>query len=169
VRHYASLNPTLSFGLETSLNRYNTRMDDDVAKSGLVRMSLVQRLQEQTADQSYLALGYGFDGEYMMGDRTTRNDSFGNPYFLLPIVSREVHFLSGIYRDDWTPTTHAQLVAGYAFDRLGESGPQAEARITQDLNDNWELGARARYGLLATSDSPENDAVHFGAHLMYKF
>lgn len=169
LRHYAQLNPTLSMGIETSLNRYNTREDDDVAKSGLFRLSLVQRLQEQTADQPYLGIGYGFDGEYMMGDRTSRSTAVsGGSYYLLPIRTREVHFLSGIVQHDLTPSTHATLVGGWAWDRFGGNGPQVEGRLNQDITDTVEAGVRARYGLDRNSGY-DDDATNVGAHLMYKF
>ena len=78
-----------------------------------------------------------------------------------------MHFLSGMYRDDWTPTTHATLVAGYAIDRLADSGPSFEARVTEDLSDQWELGVRGHYGFQA--NEVDANAVNVGAHLMYKF
>ncbi|MBA4274153.1 MAG: hypothetical protein C0436_00725 [Alphaproteobacteria bacterium] len=169
ARHYAQLNPGLSMGVETSLNRYNTKVDEDVAQSGLFRLSLVQRLQEQTADQPYLGIGYGFDGEYMMGDRTARNTAVsGGDYYVLPIRTREVHFLSGIVQHDLTPSTHAHLVAGYAYDRFGGKGPQVEGRLTQDITDDVEAGVRARYGLDRNSGNSDS-ATNVGAHLMYKF
>lgn len=169
ARHYAQINPTLSMGLETSLNRYNTREDDDVAKSALFRLSLVQRLQQQTADQPYLGIGYGFDGEYMTGDRTARNTPVSaGDYYLLPIRTREVHFLSGILQHDLTPSTHVNLIGGWAWDRFGGNGPQVEGRLTQDITDSVEAGVRARYGLDRNSGNSDS-ATNVGAHLMYKF
>lgn len=169
ARHYAQINPTLSMGLETSLNRYNTKVDEDVAKSALFRLSLVQRLQEQTSDRPFLGIGYGFDGEYMIGDRTARNTAVsGGDYYLLPLRTREVHFLTGIVQHDITPSTHANIVGGWAWDRFGGNGPQIEGRLTQDITENVEAGVRARYGLDRNSGY-EGDATNVGAHLMYKF
>lgn len=170
ARHFAQINPTLSLGVEGSLNRYNTAVDEDVAQSGLFRLSLIQRLQAKGDGVPYLAVGYGFDGEYMIGDNTTRvSPVTGQQYKLLPQTAREVHVLTGIVQHDFTPSTHAQLIGGYAFDRLGESGPIVEGRLTQDITDNLEAGVRARYGLVATSDFDDNEATGVGAHLMYKF
>lgn len=165
IRHTAQLTPTTSFGLESSLNLYNTRVDEDVAESVLVRVSLAQQLR---AANPYLGLGYGFDGEYIVGSHTVRRAAVtGDDYFLLPIRSREVHYLSGIVQQDITPTTHAQLVGGYAFDRLNNDGPQVEGRITQDINDHLELGVRGRYGV--ESNNTNNSVTGAGAHLLYKF
>lgn len=165
IRHTAQLTPTTSFGLESSLNLYNTRVDEDVAESVLVRVSLAQQLR---AANPYLGVGYGFDGEYIVGSHTVRSAAVtGDDYFLLPIRSREVHYLSGIVQQDLTPTTHAQLVGGYAFDRLNNDGPQVEGRITQDINDHLELGVRGRYGV--ESNNTNNSVTGAGAHLLYKF
>jgi tetratricopeptide (TPR) repeat protein len=169
VKHYSQINPSLSMGLEASLNRYNTSVEDDVAKSGLLRLSLVQRLQEQKPGQPYLAVGYGYDGEYMLSDRTARNTSASKgDYYLLPIRTREVHFLSGILQHDLTPATHTRLAGGWAIDRFGGNGPQIEGSLTQDVTSDVEAGLRARYGLDRNSGNNAS-ATNVGAHLMVKF
>ncbi len=165
-RHYAGLSAKTTMGLEGSINNYNIEFEDDQVQTGLFRLSLVHQLQEQTENQPYFGVGYGFDGEYKIGDHNTRI-GIGGGYHPFDWRSREVHFLSGIYRDDWTPTTHATLVAGYAYDRLNDHGPSVEGRVTQDLTEQWELGVRGRYGM--ESNQTDNDAVNLGAHLMYKF
>ena len=166
LRHFASLNSTTSLGIETSLNRYNIEEADDQVETALFRLSLVHQLQPQTANQPYIGVGYGFDGEYAFAKPDSRTVG-AVTYRPFSYRDREVHFLSGIYRDDWTPRTHALVVAGYAYDRLNENGPSAEARVTQDLTDKWELGVRGRYGI--ESDAGNSDAVNLGAHLKYKF
>jgi tetratricopeptide (TPR) repeat protein len=169
VKHYGQINPSLSIGIESSLNRYNTSVEEDVAKSGLLRLSLVQRLQEQKPDQPYLAVGYGYDGEYMLSDRTARNTAFSSgDYYLLPIRTREVHFLSGIVQHDLTPATHTRLAGGWAIDRFGGNGPQIEGNLTQDVTSDVEAGVRARYGLDRNSGNNAS-ATNVGAHLLVKF
>jgi hypothetical protein len=112
-RHFAVIDAENSLGLEGSLNNYNISYGDDQVQTGLFRLSLVHQLQEQTADQPYFGLGYGFDGEYKLaGHNTQAYSGGGGEYHPFDWRSREVHFFSGIYRDDWTPTTHATLVAG---------------------------------------------------------
>jgi predicted Zn-dependent protease len=162
-RHNAVINPTLSAGLETSLNRYNISAQDDVFKSGLIRASLTQRVNQSP----YMAVGYGFDAEYQIGDRETRRTAGGVEYRGFNLTSREVHFLSGTIMGDITPTTHGLFVAGYAVDRLGADSPVVEGRITEDLTENVEAGVRARYGV--QSNDTANNATHVGAHIQYKF
>ncbi len=166
-RHFASLSENNSLGVEMSANNYNIEFGDDQVQTGLFRVSLSHQIQPKTEDQPYLGVGYGFDGEYKLGSEHKRRNGVFGSYKPFDWTDREVHFLSGMYQDDWTPTTHALLVAGYAIDRLGEGGPSAEARVTQDLSDQWELGVRGHYGFQA--QEAENDAVNVGAHLMYKF
>lgn len=169
-RHFASIGQENSLGIEASINNYNIAYDDDQVQTGLFRLSFVHQLQEQTADQAYWGVGYGFDGEYKLAGHNTDR---GVPGLYRPFDwrAREVHFLSGIYRDDWTPTTHATVIAGYAIDRLNEHGPSVEARVTEDLSDQWELGVRGRYGFQAggSAADDDNDAINLGTHLMYKF
>lgn len=173
-RHYTTLNSgKTGLGLEGSLNNYNIASDDNVAQTVLARLSLVHELQAQTDSQPYYGVGYGFDGEYLT-DRTHRRQFLGTGtwYRPFPFQSREVHQLTGIYRDDWTDSTHALLQAGYAWDRLNDHGPVAEGRITQDLTDQLEAGVRARYGIQTSVDNAsteDKDAINLGAHLMYKF
>ena len=167
-RHYATLSPNNSLGLEVSANNYNIKLSDDQVQTGLFRASLTHQIQPKTENQPYLGVGYGFDGEYKFGStHESRSGLFGTTYHPFDWRSREVHFLSGMYRDDWTPTTHATLVAGYAIDRLADSGPSFEARVTEDLSDQWELGVRGHYGFQA--NEVDANAVNVGAHLMYKF
>jgi predicted Zn-dependent protease len=166
LRHYATVGRVTTLGVETSLNNYNIEVGDEQAQTGLLRLSLVHQLQAQTATQPYFGVGYGFDGEYLFDTPESRTVN-GLTYRPFSFRDREVHFLSGIYRDNWTPTTHALIVAGYAYDRLNEDGPSAEARITQDLTADWELGVRGRYGIESSAEN--SDAVNLGAHLKYKF
>jgi hypothetical protein len=163
-RHSAMLTPNTSLGLEGSMNQYNTHLEDNVIGSGLVRANVVHALRQS---QPYLAVGYGFDGEYLHGNDKVRIDNQGNAYKLLPLVSREVHAITGSMQYDLTPSTHTSLVGGWAYDRLGEQGPLIEGRITQDITDRVEAGVRARYGL-QTNDSA-NNATNVGAHMQYKF
>lgn len=163
VRHNAMINPTLSAGAEVSLNRYNLKVKDDVMQTGLIRASLMQRVNQSP----YVGVGYGFDGEYKIGNRDRSTDALGADYYLFPLRTREVHFVSGLISGDITPTTHGLLTAGYAVDRFGENSPVVEGRITQDITDDVEAGVRARYGVQANDTSAS--ATNIGAHLQYKF
>ena len=169
VKDYANITPTLSIGVETSLNNYNIDLADSVRQTALARVSLVQQLQAQTAQQPYLGVGYGFDGEYKTGgDPKTRTDYQGNQFQPFPLTDREIHSLTGIYQDDWTPKTHARLVGGIAYNRFGSSFfPLADGRVDYDLTDVWQVGARARYST-ETNDA-DNHQLDAGVDLIYKF
>lgn len=173
VKHFGTITKTLSYGLETSVNNYNVEEQDDAGQSGLFRLSLQQQLQPQTASQPYLGIGYGFDGEYLFDETESRGINGTGPgtYKPFPFKSRENHQIAGLYRDDWTDSTHAFLLGGWLFDRLGENGPVVEGRVNQDITSNVEAGVRARYGLATSANgtTTEDDAVNIGAHLLYKF
>lgn len=165
LRHIAQLGDDTSFGLETSVNRYNSKVGEDLLNTGLIRANLVHALQKEGP---YLALGYGFDGEYLFNKRAVRQDPFGNDYNPFPLVSREVHLASVIVKENLTPDTEGLFTAGYAYDRLGrQDGPVVEARLTQDITEQVEAGIRARYGVQTNGDS--SDAINAGAHLQYNF
>ncbi len=169
VKHYAELRPGTSLGVEASYNNYSIDEADDVAQTTLLRANLVQELQPQTANQPYLGVGYGFDGEYIVGGKPdARTDGFGNRYYLLPVRTREVHALTGIYRNDWTPQTHALLVGGVAYDRInGGVSPLAEGRVDHDITDQLQVGARARYA--QETNNTDNHELDLGADVLYKF
>jgi cellulose synthase operon protein C len=168
-KHYARPRASTGLGLELSYNNYSISERDDVAQSVLFRANVVQDIQKQTESQPYLGVGYGFDGEYITGGKPDgRLDGFNNFYYLLPIRTREIHALTGIYRNDWTPSTHALVVAGVAYSRFTENfTPLAEIRVDQDITDNWQIGGRARYAQ-ETNDT-SNNQLNLGADILYKF
>ena len=170
LKHFASLGKTTSLGVEASVNNYNTDVKDNLVNSGLVRVSLVQELQAQKKGQPFLGIGYGFDGEYLFDKPESRTSaSSGLTYRPLSLVNREVHQLTGIYRDDWTPSTHALFSAGWVGDRYSEgNGPVAEGSITQDLTEKTELGVRGRYSHISANGG-SGDAVNVGADVKVKF
>lgn len=168
VKDFAVLQPGTTLGVEASYNNYNTDLADDVAQSVLTRINLVQQIQPQTATQPYLGVGYGFDGEYLTDKPDHRIDNSGNGYYLLPVRSREVHAITGIYRDDLTPQTHALAIGGVAYDRLnGGVSPLVEGQLNHDLDANWQVGARARYA--QETNNTDNHALNLGADVLYKF
>lgn len=168
--NYFNVTPKTSVGLEASLNNYNVDVLDDARRTVLARGSVVQELQVQTKDQPYLGVGYGFDGEYRVGDAKTRLDFNGDPFQPFPLVDREVHSVTGIYRHDWgaEKRTHVQLVGGVAYDRISESTfPLVDGRVDYDLTDRWQIGGRGRYAL--QTNNTDNRQLDLGADLIYKF
>lgn len=167
VKDYVNLTPKTSLGVEASVNTYNTAVVDEARKTALVRLNVIQELQAKTEAQPYLGVGYGFDGEYKIGDAKTRLDGFGNSYYPFPLVNREVHSVTGIYRDDWD-RTHVQLVGGAAYDRISNGfSPLVDARVDYDLTKNWQVGARGRYAL--QTNNTDNKQLDLGADVIYKF
>lgn len=168
VKDFAELRPGTTLGIEASLNNYNTDVKDDVARSTLVRANLVQQIQPETTTQPYLGVGYGFDGEYLSGKPKSALDGSNNAYYLLPVRTREVHALTGIYRNDLSAQTHALLIGGVAYDRInGGVSPLAEGRIDHDLDMKWQVGARARYA--QETNNTDNHELDLGADVLYKF
>ena len=144
-------------------------MKDDVAQTALLRLNVTQQLQAKTENQPYLGVGYGFDGEYVTGGKPdSQLDGSGASYRLLPVGTREVHAITGIYSNDWTAQTHALFIGGFAYDRLnGGFSPLVEARVDQDIATNWQIGARARYA--QETNNTDNQAFNLGADVLYKF
>lgn len=168
-KHFATLRPTTTLGVEASYNNYNTDEKRSVAHSALIRLNAIQELQPQTESQPWLGVGYGFDGEYFGGKPDQRLDGLGNSYALLPTHTREVHALTGIVRDDWNQNqTHGLLVGGVAYDRInGGFSPLVEGHLDHDLTDQWQIGARARYAL--ETNNTDNHELDLGADVIYKF
>ncbi len=114
-----------------------------------------------------LAAFYSLDMEYRT-DKNLYTDLTGEQYTKLPLDSREVHtigLLSGYEFDD---TLYGNLLAGYAYDRLGGNGPVVEGRITKELfDDKLEAQLRAGYGL--RTSNKEGDVARIGGYLMYRF
>jgi cellulose synthase operon protein C len=169
-KNYANLTPKTSVGIEASVNNYNVDVLDNARKTALVRLSAVQELQAKTETQPYLGVGYGFDGEYKLGDAKTVLDFGGTPFQPFPLVDREVHSLTGIYRDDLgaSKNTHVQLVGGIAYDRFSKSTfPLIDGRVDHDINSAWQVGARGRYAL--QTNNTDNKQLDLGADVIYKF
>ncbi len=167
-KNYANLGPKTSLGIEASVNNYNVSVLDNARKTALLRVSVVQELQPKTETQPYLGVGYGFDGEYKIGDAKTVLDFASVPFQPFPLVDREVHSLTGIYRDDWNQRTHVQFVGGAAYDRFSKGfSPLVDARVDYDITEAWQVGARGRYAL--QTNNTDNKQLDVGADLIYKF
>lgn len=163
ARHVANLDERTTVSGEVSVNQYNIAVDNDAASTVLVRANVVRRVRDANPT---VALGYGFDGEYLL-DEEKRDLPNGDVYRSFPIVSREIHYPNVIVQQDFTDTTRGELVAGWAFDRLGDHGPQVEGKLTQDITDDVEAQIRASYGL-ETQDTDQN-VTRVGGHMRYKF
>lgn len=163
IKHTANITNKTSMSAEASANRYNIKGESNVAQTALLRANVVHQLRSQ---QPYLGIGYGFDGEHVL-DKTYRNSSVATKYSPFPINSREIHNVSAIVAHNLTDSTRAELVAGYAYDRLGQNGPAVEGRVTQELGEDVEAQVRARYGI--DSNNSANTSSTVGGNLKVKF
>ena len=142
----------------------------DVAETILARANVIHaELQPMTTTQPYLGVGYGFDGEYRTQKPDVRADVGNGDYFALPVYTREVHALTGIYQDDWTPRDHALFIGGVAYDRInGGFSPLVEAHLDHDITKSSGRSA----AVPATPRKPTiriTTLLNVGADLLYKF
>jgi|GEM_PF-1685683 len=163
IKHTANLTNKTFLSSEASLNRYNIKNINNVAETALLRANVVHQLRSQ---QPYLGVAYGLDREQVI-DKEHRNSAVATRYSPFPINSREIHSLTGIVAHNITDSTRAELVGGYAYDRLGQHGPVVEGRITQGLSESVDAQVRARYG--TDSNNSANTATSVGGNLKVKF
>lgn len=135
-----------------SLNHYGLDGVNAAAKSQ--RFEMGGRYTFQPFNQAF-SLGYGLDWEDVT-DLTTRTDADGDPFFPLPLTSRELHVVDfGIV---WSPeqpfTMHAQL--GYEYDRQRDA--HAPFGRLQGVYSGWaglEWALSVRTGLSSESSRDE--------------
>lgn len=156
-------NTLWTFNGGVALNRYNLRDFEDVAKSVSGIFSATRKLQDYGP---YLAANYTLDAEYRISEKAAI-DNLGERYFPL-LDSREVHTVSLIAAEQFTPETDGLVQAGYSFDRLGGNGPLVAGQLTHQMfEEQLEAQVRGSYGA-RTSDS-EGDTARLGGHLKWRF
>ncbi len=156
-------NTLWSFNGGLAFNRYNLRDAEDVSQSvsGLFSATRVLR-----GSGPYLAANYTLDAEYRVGEKLF-TDNLGTPFFPL-LDSREVHTLSLIAAEQFTPETDGLIQAGYSYDRLGGQGPLVAGQLTHQMfEEQLEAQIRGSYGA-RTSDN-EGDTARVGGHLKWRF
>jgi hypothetical protein len=163
VYHQVKRSPW-DFGLGASLNNYSIDSADDVFTSFGLEGNLVYALRQAAP---YVGLGYSIDAEYKMDDELQRT-STGTTYRRFPLRTREIHFASVTLAEDFGPRTFGSLLAGYGWDRYGGDGPSVEGRIQHNIYQQWDVGARAFYGLDARSSDSE-DLSLLNAYIQYRF
>lgn len=157
------LTPLWDARLGAGYNRYGIHHEDDVART--VSLTGEIRYQLRQSDP-LLTVGYVIDAEYR-NDEETAVDSTGTTYMLLPIRSREIHFIDiSMYKElnkDWV----LQAFAGYGYDRLGGNGPAIGGSLTRGLHENLEAQIRASHSL--SSDGSGDSLNRLGGYIMWKF
>ncbi len=163
VNHAYVYNSLWSFNGGLAYNRYNLKDDDDIAQSVSGQFSATRVLLQNSP---YLAANYSLDAEYRTKD-VTRIDNNANAYNPL-LESREVHTLSLIAAEQFTPQTDGLIQAGYSVDRMSSGGPLIAGQLTHQMfEDQLEAQLRGSYGA-RTSDS-EGDTARLGGHLKWRF
>lgn len=152
--------PKWTFRGDAGFNRYHIDEKSNIADAVGVKGLVLRTLYDK---QPYVAVAYGFDGEYFVGSKARNGGNTGNK--LLPLRSREIHSLSGIFYQDFSADTNGELSLGYAVDRLGEHGPAVEGRLTHYLAEEVDVQVRARYGLEA--GNTDNDALSVGGYVRW--
>lgn len=156
-------NTMWSFNGGLALNQYNLRGENDVAKSISGVFSATRKLQDAGP---YLAANYTLDAEYRIGEKLF-TDNLGTPFFPL-LDSREVHTVSLIAAEEFTPETDGLIQAGWSYDRFGGTGPLVAGQLTHQMfEEQLEAQIRGSYGA-RTSDS-EGDTARVGGHLKWRF
>lgn len=156
-------NTLWSFEGGAALNRYNLRDADGVADTVSAVFSATRQLRQA---HPYLAANYTLDAEYRIGKKLFTN-LLNEQYYPL-FDSREVHTVSLIAAEQFTPQTDGLIQAGYSYDRLGGNGPLIAGQLTHEmLDDQLEAQIRGSYGA-RTSDS-EGDTTRVGGHLKWRF
>ncbi|MGB1539572.1 MAG: hypothetical protein ACPG80_01305 [Rickettsiales bacterium] len=165
VHHRWKPSNLLEIGGGLSYNQYSIDSADDVFTSVGVEANVSYTLQQ--ADP-YIGIGYGLDAKYQE-DNTFQQTTGGLLYRQLPLRSREIHSGSITVAKDFSELTYGSLLAGYGWDRLGGNGPSIEGQIHHNIqNTNWDLGARAYYGLDTTASAGDDFSILNG-YLQYRF
>ncbi len=167
IDHEVRLNSKLLITAEVGLNRYNTDLKNDVARTTSVGATASYEL----LDKNKLSIVYGFDGEYESNHKDGV-DVDGDPFRMTPVKTREVHSLAlagrlDLHRSQENQLTYLEWLAGYALDRFGGRGPVVEGRVTHEINEELEAQLRAAYGL--GSGNTDQNVSSVGAYMMYRY
>lgn len=153
------------FGGGISYNNYSISDADDVFSSFGIEGSVVYALRQA---HPYIGLGYGLDAEYKIDDEQQRTIT-NVPYRRFPLRTREIHFASVTLAEDFGPRTFGSVLVGYGWDRFGGDGPSVEGQIQHNFYKQWDVGARAFYGLDTNSSDTAADLSLLNAYIQYRF
>lgn len=164
IAHIYKPNTHTIFTGQLAYNQYGVESDENTLSS----ISFAGQAVYQFIDSNpTLAAFYSIDLEYRL-DQNLYTDGAGIDYTKLPLDSREVHTVGLLSAYDFDESLRGNLLAGYAIDRLGSSGPVVEGRLTKELfNDKLEAQIRAGYGL--RTSNKEGDVARVGGYLMWRF
>jgi hypothetical protein len=146
-----------------NVNRYNVDGHSNVMSTAGFDFDIVYRLLDA---QPYLAVGYGFDGEYNLS-REKDFDATGAYTELFPLRTREIHFVSLAGGWEFSEDTYAEGLVGYGIDRFGGNGPSIEAKLTHEFTKSLDGQIRGYYGL--DSANSNNNLSRVGSYVRWRF
>lgn len=149
-------------GATGALNQYDNSVEDDVLESLYTKFEAIYTLIDA---HPYVALGYGFDGEYDLHHKMGP-DSLGNYSRLFAQGSREVHFFSVNVAEQFNDKLSGDIFAGYAYDRFGSSSPSFSGKLSYAVSDNVDIQLRGLYGLDRSSSSSATTRI--GVNLRWR-
>jgi hypothetical protein len=147
AEHQHVFSRTVQGGINASLNRYNVRDEDDVARSvaagGFLRYALL-------TDQPLLTISYYLDSEYADRDKLSQPD--GNKYSPLPIQSRAVNSIELAASSRVLDDLNCVGGVGYSVDAVdAEHGPLVVAGIEYFILKNVGISLNFRHALASAS------------------
>lgn len=132
VRRENTFGPRVSVQVGAAANRYSLpgipAAAESVSAAGDVSVRLLRQPQ--------IALGYSFDGEYLLSAKTL-NETAAGIFQPLPLVSREVHAASVRAEKQLAHGLRMEAAGGMAVDRLGGSAPFWTAAVVYDPSRHW--------------------------------
>ncbi len=164
-----TIKPSAHFTVEggAGVNRYNLRKTSNVADSITGDFSMTYRIVDEVKyHKPFFDIGYSIDGEYVKSQKRSI-DSLGGNTRLLDLFSREIHTPFGEVGYDFNPSTYAEAMAGYQYDRLGGRGPLFEGRLTHEFGEILDAQLRASHGI--DSAHSQNNLTTVGGYLRCRF
>lgn len=148
-----------------SYNNYSLDVADDVMSTAGVELGVVHAIQQSGP---YIGVGYGLNAEYEIENdfQTTQN---GLEYRRLPLRTREIHFGSATVAHDFSDMTYGSVMVGYGWDRFGGNGPAVEGTINHEVVKDWDVGARAFYGMSTNSSQTDDDLTQVNGYVRRRF
>jgi tetratricopeptide (TPR) repeat protein len=162
VRREITLGPRVSVAVGAAANRYSLPGMPGAAESVSAAGDASLRLLRQPQ----IALGYSFDGEYLLSTKTLSEAATGM-FQPLPLVSREVHAASVRFAKQLTRGWRVEGSGGMAVDRLGGSAPFWTAAVSYDASRHF--GLKLDYDRRLYTLDTSRIVTSFRVNLLWRF
>ncbi len=164
VNHRIKPSTRMEISITPFIAEYDIDGEENIFESAGVEANVGYAVQEEGP---YIGVGYGLIAEYEL-DSKIQQTTGGQNFREFPLRSREIHFGSVTVAGDLDERTDGSVLVGYGWDRLGGHGPAAEGQINHNIYGDWDIGARAFYGLDNTA-SGGDDLSLFNAYIQRRF